>query len=54
MKKIEYYDKINWGAILWDLGVLALVGFTMNYYLLFLLFLGDTWKLPKYELKEDY
>jgi hypothetical protein len=51
-EKIEYYDRINWGSVLFDLGVLALTGYTQNYwYLLLFLFFQTPYKIPKYNYK---
>ena len=52
MKKIEYYDKMNWGAVFFDLGVLALVGYTLNYWLLFLFLASSDWKIKKFEYED--
>ena len=47
--KIEYYDKLNWGAILFDLAIIGSVVILKNYWLLLLLLLSGDYKIPKYE-----
>ncbi len=51
--KIEYYDKINWGTVLFDIAIIYLIGYTKNYWLIILLLISGGYSLPKYKLRRE-
>jgi len=53
MKKIEYSDKLNWGSVLFDLGIITAIIILKNYWLIILLFFSGSYKIPKWEYKDE-
>ena len=45
--KIKYYDRVNWAPALVDITIIVAVILLENYWLLFLLILTGSYRIPK-------